>query len=160
VLLLLFIHKFDDRERGLDHGRRDTQDQGGVHGGSLSLQPAHGGIGSISPDHEVIDGTWNRGEDGPQNAEDNYPACSASRLLVIRRLPIRTWFVHGPAPPHDLDKGLSLRMDPLTLNLDLACGEKKRRRCDDFAVRSPLNLVGFWLLQDRNLSEKQGTWEV
>ncbi|MDQ1238317.1 MAG: hypothetical protein QG577_502, partial [Thermodesulfobacteriota bacterium] len=41
--------------------------------------------------------------------------------------------------------------------LDLAYGEEKRRRCDDFAVRSPLNLVGFWLLQDRKLSEEQGT---
>jgi hypothetical protein len=71
---------------------------------SLSLQPVHGGICSISPDHVVIDGAWNRREDGPQNAEDNYPSCpAASRLLKIGRLPIRTWFVHGPAPPLDLE---------------------------------------------------------
>lgn len=46
------------------------------------------------------------------------------------------------------------------LNLHLARGEKKRRRSADFAFRSPLNLVGFWLIEGRNLSEEQGTWEV
>jgi hypothetical protein len=72
----------------------------------FSLQPTHGGIGSVGPDHEVVDRTRNGSEDGPQNAEDDYPSCPAtSRLLVIRRLPllIRTWFVHGPAPPLDLE---------------------------------------------------------
>jgi hypothetical protein len=72
---------------------------------SLSLQPAHGGIGSEAPDHEVVEGTRNRSKDGPHDAEDDYPSCSAaSRPLVIRWLPIKTWFVHGPAPPLDLDK--------------------------------------------------------
>ena len=73
--------------------------------GSSSFQPTHGRIGSVGPDHEVIDGTWNWSEDGPENAEDNYPSCPAASLsLVMGWLPIRTWFVHGPAPPLDLDK--------------------------------------------------------
>jgi hypothetical protein len=104
--LFLFIHKFNDRECSLDHDGRNAQDQGWIHGALfLSLQPTHGGICSEGPDHEVIDGTRNRSEDGPQDAEDDYPSCPAtSRLLVMRRLPIRPWFVHGPAPPLDLDK--------------------------------------------------------
>ena len=69
---------------------------------SLSLQPAHGGIRSVGPNHEVIDGTRNRSEDGPKDAEDDYPSCSALRLFIGRGLPIRIWFVHGRAPPLDL----------------------------------------------------------
>jgi hypothetical protein len=83
---------------------------------SLSLQPSHGGIGPKGPDHEVIDGAWNWGEDCPQDAEDDYPSCPAASLsLVMGWLPIRTRFVHGHAPPLDLDKGLSIWMDPQTL---------------------------------------------
>jgi hypothetical protein len=88
--------------------------------GSSSLQPAHGGISSIGPDHEVVDGAWNWSEEGPQNAEDDYPSCPAISLsLEMGWLPIRTWFVHGPVPPLDLDKGLSLWRDPLTLKYNL-----------------------------------------
>ena len=73
---------------------------------SLSLQPAHGGIGSVGPNLEVINGTRDRSKYSPENAEDDYPSCSATSLSwVIRRLPlpIRAGFVHGPVPPLDLE---------------------------------------------------------
>jgi hypothetical protein len=38
------------------------------------------------------------------------------------------------------------------LNLDVARGEEKRARSEGYAVRSPLNLIGFWLMQGLNLS--------
>jgi hypothetical protein len=88
---------------------------------SLSLQPAHGGIGSEAPDHEVIDGTRNWSEDCPKNAQQNDPA-STCRLLRIGWLPfvIRIWLVHECSPPFFTQLNPS-RLNPLTLKY------KKRR---------------------------------
>ena len=80
MLLFPFIHKFNDLDAASTTIDAMTRSGWDSWVSLLSLQPAHGGIGSISPDHEVIDGTWNRSEDGPEDAEDDYPSCPASRV--------------------------------------------------------------------------------
>lgn len=85
---------------------------------------ANGRIRSKGPDKEVIDSTGDRSEDGPQNAEDDYPACSAPRLLIGRGLPLprRNRFVHGPVPPLDLDQfypSIETALMPLNYNMIL-----------------------------------------
>jgi hypothetical protein len=72
-----FLHKFKDLYAGMSEDKDDDRYLGWSHGSS-SFQPTHGRVCPKGPDHELVDGTRNGSEDGPQDAQKDYPASPAA----------------------------------------------------------------------------------